>query len=333
MNTFGHLFRVSIFGESQGDFVGCTIDGCKPGIEINMEELNVAITRRKSGGKGTTPRLEADQPMIVSGVFNNKTTGAPLTILFQNQNTKSKDYSAFVQQPRPGHADYVAQQKYKGYADYRGGGHFSGRLTLPLVAAGVVASWVFRSYSPQTTCEAKVLTVGGMSLEEGIQSAVDNNDSLGAIVECKMNGLPLGLGEPFFNSCESVIAHLAFSIPAIKGIEFGSGFQAAGMYGSKHNDIIIDGKGNTATNNAGGINGGITNGNELVFRVAVKPASSTPQPQDTFNFESKKVETLKVEGRHDLVIGLRVPPVLEAITWMAMTDLLCCALGNRTAKA
>lgn len=325
MNHFGTNFSVQIFGESHGSMVGCIVDGCAPGISISEDDFFEMLDRRKGGAAGTTPRTETDKPEILSGIYNGFTTGAPITIAFHNSNTQSKDYTAFKTHYRPGHADFVAHKKYKGFADHRGGGHFSGRLTACLVAAGVIAKKCLHSKFENVVCQAEVVAVGGLKKEDGIAKAIELNDSLGAVVECVVKNLPVGLGEPFFNSCESVISHLAFSIPAVKGLEFGKGFQSASMRGSEHNDPILDDSGKTVTNNAGGLNGGITNGNDLVFRVAIKPASSTPQPQSTFNSESASVESLEVKGRHDLVIGLRVPPVLEAVTYIALMDLILSA--------
>jgi len=319
MNSFGRIFRISIFGESHGKSIGIIIDGCPPGINFTEESMLSDISRRKSGSKGTTPRNEADIPNIISGVFNGKTTGAPISIIFKNQNIRSKDYSFVKDTPRPGHADFVAEKKYKGFQDYRGGGHFSGRLTLALVAAGVLAKKIIYPLNPV----AKILEVGGFSdIEKGIEYAIKHNDSIGGIVECMVSNMIPGLGEPFFDSLESYISHLVFSIPAIKGIEFGSGFSNAKMFGSQANDIFIDEKGTTATNNNGGINGGISNGNELVFRIAVKPTSSISKSQETYNFRSKQIEKLNIKGRHDLCIALRVPPVLEAVTAIALADLM-----------
>ncbi|MGN6531959.1 MAG: chorismate synthase, partial [Ginsengibacter sp.] len=283
------------------------------------------IERRKPGAKGTTPRKEDDIPEIISGVFNDKSTGAPITILFKNNNTRSGDYEKQRAVPRPGHADFVAHKKFKGFEDYRGGGHFSGRLTVSLVAAGVVAKKVLASFSAdkKIDIDSTILEIGGeKDLEKGLQKAIDAKDSIGGIVECKVSNLPIGLGEPFFDSVESLISHAVFSIPAVKGIEFGAGFAAAKMFGSEHNDALINADGTTATNNAGGIVGGITNGNELVFRIVVKPTSSTPKVQETLNVESGNVEPFSVKGRHDLCIALRVPVVLEAVTAMVLADLI-----------
>ncbi len=325
MNSFGRIFRVNIFGESHGDFVGINIDGCPPGISITVNDFSEDIERRKPGAKGTTPRKEDDIPEFVSGIFNNKTTGSPLTILFKNNNTRSGDYEKQRAVPRPGHADFVAHKKFNGFEDYRGGGHFSGRLTVAIVAAGVVSKKIIASLFPENkiNIHATILEIGGeKDIEKGLQKAIDEKDSVGGIVECRVTNLPIGLGEPFFDSVESVISHAAFSIPAVKGIEFGAGFAAAKMFGSHHNDALINKDGTTATNNAGGILGGITNGNELVFRIVVKPTSSTPKEQQTLNTETGNVESFSVKGRHDLCIALRVPVVLEAAAAIALADLM-----------
>lgn len=320
MNHFGKLFTVSIFGESHGESVGVVIDGCPAGMPLSVEDFVKDIERRKGGmQKGTTPRQEEDLPLFKSGVFNGKTTGAPLTLLFENKNTRSGDYEKQRAVPRPGHADFVANKKFGGFEDYRGGGHFSGRLTLCLVAAGVVAKKILKNIE----VFAEVVSIAGeIDLEKGLQKGIDAKDSVGGIVACNVQGLPLGLGEPFFDSVESLLSHAVFSIPAVRGIEFGTGFEAANMFGSAHNDAIVDAAGKTATNHAGGIVGGITNGNELQFKIAIKPTSSTPQEQQTLNWESNQVESFAVRGRHDLCIALRVPPVLEGVTAMVLVDLM-----------
>lgn len=319
MNSFGRIFRVSIFGESHGECVGINLDGCPAGLPLAVDDFTNDIERRKAGAKGTTPRKEADLPRIMNGVFNGKTTGAPITILFDNTNTRSGDYEKQRDVPRPGHADFVATKKYGGFEDFRGGGHFSGRLTVCLVAAGVIAKKLLNNIK----VEATILEIGGMAdTEAGLQKAIDEKDTIGGIVECKVDGLPLGLGEPFFDSAESLISHAVFAIPAVRGIEFGTGFEAAKMFGSQHNDAIIDMKGKTTTNHAGGIVGGITNGNELVFRIAIKPTSSTPRIQRTINIETQQIEDFSVKGRHDLCIALRVPVVLEAVTAFVLADLM-----------
>lgn len=304
--------------------MGISIDGCPPGIPLSPEDFTTDIERRKGGTqKGTTPRKESDLPIFLSGIFNGHTTGAPLTIMFENNNTRSGDYEKLRQFPRPGHADFVASKKYKGFEDYRGGGHFSGRLTVCLVGAGVMAKKILAAANEAITCTASILEIGGETdLEKGLQNAIDAKDSVGGIVECIVKNIPIGWGEPFFDSAESLLSHAVFAIPAIKGIEFGAGFGAARMFGSDHNDSLENMEGKTEGNHAGGIVGGITNGNDIIFRVAVKPTSSTPKEQQTLNIESGTVETFSVKGRHDLCIALRVPVVLEAVTAMVMVDLM-----------
>jgi chorismate synthase len=320
MNSFGRIFRVTIFGESHGPMVGISIDGCPAGLSLAEDDFSNDLERRKGGQqKGTTPRKEDDKPILITGHFNGKTTGAPLTILFENKNTRSGDYEKIKSIPRPGHADFVAHEKFGTNEDYRGGGHFSGRLTVCLVAAGVIAKKLLKNIR----VEASITEIGGeKDLETGLQKAIDAKDSVGGIVDCKVSGLPIGVGEPLFDSLESVISHAVFSIPAVKGIEFGVGFRAAKMFGSDHNDAIIDGSGKTKTNHAGGVVGGISNGNDLVFRVVVKPTSSTPKEQESWNWETAQIESFSVKGRHDLCIALRVPPVLEAVTAIALADLM-----------
>ena len=324
MNSIGTIFKVHIFGESHGPVVGIVIDGCPPGIPITAADFEADIERRKGGiQKGTTPRKEDDIPVFLSGVFNDTSTGAPITITFANNNTRSADYEKLRSFPRPGHADFVASQKFNGFEDYRGGGHFSGRLTVCLVGAGVLAKKVLAKLEPAIHIEGSLQEIGGETdIEKGLQKAIEAKDSIGGIVECVVKGLPIGLGEPFFSSAESLISQAVFAIPAIKGIEFGAGFAAAKMFGSQHNDSLENKDGKTTTNFAGGIVGGITNGNDLVFRVAVKPTSSTPKDQETLNISSGAVETFSVKGRHDLCIALRVPVVLEAVTAIVLTDLL-----------
>jgi chorismate synthase len=320
MNSFGRIFRVHVFGESHGECVGVNIDGVPAGLPLKQEDFLPDLERRKAGAKGTTPRKEDDLPFLKSGVFKEHTTGAPITILFENNNTRSTDYEKLREFPRPGHADFVATHKYGGFEDYRGGGHFSGRLTLNLVAAGVIAKKIL---GDAIQVKATIKEIGGLpDPEKGLEAAIAAKDSVGGIVECVVDGLPTGLGEPFFDSVESAIAHAVFAIPAIKGIEFGAGFAAAKMKGVEHNDAIIDASGKTATNNAGGIVGGITNGNQLVFRIAVKPTSSTPKDQQTLNVTTGEVGTFSVKGRHDLCIALRVPVVLEAVTAMVLADFM-----------
>jgi chorismate synthase len=319
MNTFGRIFKIQLFGESHGMGAGVIIDGCPAGVPLSESDFETDIARRRPGAVGTTPRKEADLPELMSGVFNGKTTGAPLTIFFRNMNTRSGDYENLVASPRPGHADFTGRIKYGGFNDYRGGGHFSARLTVGIVAAGVLAK---KLLTAQTISATLVEAGGSKNIDEAVKKALANQDSIGGVVECRVQGLPAGLGEPFWDSVESLISHAVFAIPATKGIEFGSGFQAAQMNGSEHNDAIIDANGTTKTNHAGGINGGITNGNELVFRVAIKPTSSIGKSQQTMNFETNRVEELKIQGRHDACVALRVPPILEAMTAIVLADLM-----------
>lgn len=318
MNAFGRIFRVSLFGESHGVALGVVVDGCPPGLPIAKDDFAADLARRRSGGAGTTKRIESDEVEIVSGVVDGHSSGAPMTFLFRNENTRSRDYDQFRDTPRPGHADFTANLKYSGQNDNRGGGHFSGRVTLGLVIAGVLAKKILAPASVR----AELIEAGGeKDIQAAVAKAVEADDSVGGIVEVRASGLSAGLGEPFFDSAESVIAHAVFAVPAIKGVEFGSGFGAARMRGSAHNDPIIDASGRTRTNNAGGINGGITNGNELVLRAAVKPTSSIFAPQETFDFKLGRTKTLAIEGRHDACVALRIPVVVEAAVAVALADL------------
>ena len=320
MNSFGKLFRVSIFGESHGESVGIVVDGCPAGLALTADDLLPDLERRKGGKqKGTTPRQEADYPFFKSGTFNDKTTGFPIAIFFENNNTRSEDYAKQRSIPRPGHADWVAHQKFGGHEDYRGGGHFSARLTTGLVAAGAIAKKLMTGVG----IHADVIEIGGeKDLEKGLQNAIDAKDSVGGLVECRVTGLPVGLGEPYFDSVESVLAQMMFAIPAVRGIEFGTGFAAAKMFGSEHNDAIEDMSGKTRTNHAGGVVGGISNGNELVFRLAIKPTSSTPKEQNSLNWDTAQTENFSIKGRHDLCVALRAPVIVEAATAIVLADLM-----------
>ena len=319
MNSFGRNFRVSIYGESHGIQIGAVIDGCPAGIPLKESDMEDDFARRRAGGRGTTPRHEPDLPKIVSGVFRGKTTGAPIAVVFENMNTKSKDYDNLIHHPRPGHADLTGRQKYGGNNDPRGGGHFSGRITLAIVAAGVIAKKIIAP----TDVTAKLVEAGGSSdIQQMVEAAIAAKDSIGGLIECRCTKVPTGLGEPFFDATESLIAHMIFAIPATRGIEFGSGFRAAAMKGSEHNDPIVDHQGRTKTNFASGINGGITNGNDINFRVSVKPTSSIGLPQETYNFKHQRLETLFIEGRHDACIALRIPVVIECATAIALADLM-----------
>jgi chorismate synthase len=319
MNSFGRIFRISILGESHGECVGIIVDNCPAGLDLPVSRFSHDLKRRMGGIEGTTPRKEQDIPIIKSGVFNGKTTGAPICILFENKNVDSSAYDNIKDTPRPGHADFTAWRKYDGFNDYRGGGHFSGRLTAGLVAAGVIAKLLIKPVQ----IEASLTEAGGsQDVTAAVKSAIESRDSIGGIVSCRVSGLPTGLGEPFFDSVESLISHMVFSIPAIKGIEFGAGFSSAQMSGSQCNDEIINVNGETRTNNAGGINGGITNSNDILFKVAVKPASSIPTTQHTINLKTGETTELTITGRHDVCIALRVPVIVEAVTAIVLADLM-----------
>jgi chorismate synthase len=319
MNSFGRIFRIHIFGESHGENIGVVIDGCQAGISLHADDFGPDLARRRSGTKGTTSRREPDEPKIVSGIYNDYTTGAPLTILFGNHDTHSGDYAQFRETPRPGHADFAATKKWNNFNDLRGSGHLSGRLTLALTAAGVVAK---KCIAPIVVNATLTEAGGNANIDEAVEKAMRENDSVGGIVECRVQHVSVGLGEPFFDAVESLLAHLLFAIPAVKAVEFGEGFAAAAMKGSQHNDPIITPGGKTATNHAGGITGGITNGNDVFFRVAVKPTSSIMRPQQTVNLATGAIETLEVRGRHDACIALRVPVIVEAAAAIVFCDLL-----------
>ncbi len=323
MNSYGRIFRVTLWGESHGVGIGLSIDGAGVGLPLCEDDFTADLDRRRSGAKGTTPRKESDLPQIVSGVFDGYTTGAPLTIVFENENTISRDYSNLTRHFRPSHADRVADVKYGGFQDYRGGGHFSGRITLPLVAAGVVAKRVLGS---EVEISSELVELCGESdiskFMQIVESAIATHDSVGGVIECRIKGIKTGVGEPFFDSVESVLSHLLFSVPAVKGVEFGAGFGSTKMRGSQNNDMIIDAAGATQTNHAGGINGGISNGNEIVVRVAVKPTPSIATKQMTFNTASNQVEELVIKGRHDACIALRAGVVIEAAVAIGLADLL-----------
>lgn len=322
MNSFGTIFKSMIFGESHGVSVGILLDGVPAGIALTEECLMGDLERRKSGARGTTPRKESDLPSIESGLFNGYTTGAPILITFKNNNTISSDYRNLVSHPRPGHSDLVAKVKYGGYNDYRGGGHFSGRVTLGMVSAGVVAKKILGEGVEITS---ELISIAGCSDKSQFSALVEEamkvSDLLGGVIECRIKGIPASFGSPFFDSVESLISHAIFSVPAVRGIEFGEGFESANRRGSEHNDNIISSDGTTETNHAGGINGGITNGNEIVFRVAVKPTSSIAHAQESYNFDNGKVEKLVIKGRHDACIALRAGVVIEAAAAMVLADL------------
>lgn len=334
MNTFGEKLQISLFGASHAPIIGVTMTGVPAGIPLDEADFVQDILRRKSGAKGTTSRIEEDVPVIESGVRRNEegerfTSGKPLTITFENNNIHPEDYTPFRNVPRPGHADFTAFIKYSSRkrdfenTDFMGGGFFSGRMTLPLVGAGVVAKKII---SPMKI-SARLTEVGGVStenwadVEARLDEIIKEGDSIGGIIECVCSNVPAGLGEPFFDSLESVLSHAMFSIPGIRGIEFGDGFKASRMKGSEHNDPFIDHYGHTSKNGSGGINGGISNGNDIVFRIAVKPTSSIIKTQQTYDFINKCMTDISVPGRHDTCFALRVPPVVEAMTACVLADM------------
>ena len=319
--SFGSKFKIEIWGASHAPEVGVRIEGVPAGIALSEEEFEADLSRRRASAKGTTPRREADIPALRAGVANGKTTGEAIEIVFQNSNTRSSDYSQFENHPRPSHVDFVARAKYGEEVDLRGSGQFSGRMTVLLVAAGVVAKKILQNVEYKTS----IVEIGGSRNEaefaDIIAAAITDGDSVGGVVECCAKGVKVGLGEPFFDSVESTIARLLFSIPAVKGVEFGSGFEGVKLRGSERNDCFVDGEGHTATNNEGGINGGITNGNDLVVRAAIKPTASISHEQMTYNKELGEVAPLRIKGRHDACIALRAAVVVESVVAIALAEL------------
>lgn len=350
-STYGNMLRLSIFGQSHGAGIGMTLDGVPAGLPVDLEKLQLFLDRRAPGQNDlSTPRKETDKPEILSGVVNGYTCGAPIAALIRNTNTRSSDYSELKDCPRPGHADYTAQIKYRGFQDVTGGGHFSGRLTAPLcIAGGMCKQWLelkgvhiaahiaqisnirddaFDAMQPQVQdihSDFPVLNqTRGSEMKRAILDAKADGDSIGGIIECAITGLPVGLGEPMFDGMESKIAQIIFGIPAIKGIEFGSGFACAAMTGSKNNDpfTVTNGSVQTKSNNAGGILGGITNGMPIIFRAAVKPTPSILKPQESISLSMMENRELEVKGRHDPCIVPRAVPVVEAAAAIAIFDAL-----------
>ena len=356
-NTFGNNVCITLFGESHGSAIGAVVDGLPAGINVDENFISHQLYCRRPFGKISTPRQEKDDFQILSGVFNVKTTGAPICIVVPNENTHSKDYSGTYGRARPGHADYTAFCKYNGCEDYRGGGHFSGRVTAGVVAAGAIAIDLLSSKGIKigthiSKC-AGVEDIGFTDLEKditelankkfpvlndeqgeaiirNIKQAAKEGDSVGGILETAVTGLPVGIGEPWFDSVESVLSHALFSIPAIKGVEFGAGFTCADLNGSEMNDdfILVDGKVTTKTNNNGGINGGITNGMPVIFRCAVKPTPSISKEQKTVDFINKANTTLSVDGRHDPCIVHRARVVVDSVVALCLCDLLSQKFGT-----
>ena len=316
--SWGKILQLSIFGESHGSTVGITISGLLPGITLPMESIKEDLAKRAPGQKLTSPRKEKDEFEIISGIFHGKTTGAPLTVIFRNTNIQSKDYELHTRIPRPSHADFPAQIKYRGFQDIRGGGHFSGRLTAPLVFAGAIA----KKYLEEKKIQITSRLVEKESLEKILPQLIKEGDSIGASISCQVRGLPIGIGTPFFDSLESSISHLVFSIPGIKGIEFGLGFNFIGKRGSEVNDEyrIEDKKIITTTNYNGGILGGLSNGMPVEFRVVFKPTASIFKVQRSVNLEKQENTELQIQGRHDPCIALRAQVVVEAVAALAILD-------------
>ncbi len=312
MNSFGRIFRVHIFGESHGDCVGVLLDGVPAGIKIDQKELRAVLEKRKAGLPGTTKRMEKDIPNIRTGLFKDKTTGAPILISFDNKSKNSRPYEELKDTPRPGHADFSSWIKYFGFNDYRGAGHASGRITLGLVCAG----WIAKKIVKGIRIESQFFAGGD------IKKAIKEKDSVGGIVECRISKMPAGFGEPFFDSIESLLSHALFSIPGVKGVEFGAGFEGALMTGSQYNDAILDLSGKTRTNNAGGVNGGISNGNDILFRIALRPAASIGIEQETIDLKTGKMKKIKIKGDHDACYGLRVPVIVNAVCSIVLADLM-----------
>ena len=356
-NTFGTSVAVTLFGESHGEYIGATIDGLAPGIDIDYDYIAHMLSLRRPAGKISTPRQEQDNFKIVSGVYKGKTTGTPITILIPNENVKSGDYSQMRTVARPSHADYTAECKYHGFQDSRGGGHFSGRITAALVAAGAICKCVLerkgifigthvkkcagvpdRDFADLAddiqSLNEKTFAVldeeRGKKMQEAILAAATEGDSVGGILETAVIGVPTGVGEPWFDTVEGMLAHMLFSIPAVKGVEFGAGFALADLQGSTANDLfrMEDGKAVTVTNNSGGINGGITNGMPIVFRTAVKPTPTIFKPQNTVDFSTMTDTVLEPKGRHDPAIVHRARIVQDSATAIVLCDCLALRFGT-----
>jgi len=350
-NTYGDRVSVTLFGESHGTAIGAVLDGLEAGVEIDEEFINSQMEKRRAKGKISTKRQEADKVKIVSGVFEGKTTGTPLTVIIENEETRSKDYSKMKSLARPSHADYTGFVKYNGFNDFRGGGHFSGRITAPLVAVGAILIKYLMTKGIYICTH--ILECGGVGdrefdnlekdfealshadfavlgdgveekMRERIEEVASSGDSVGGVLQTAIFGLPAGLGDPWFDTFEGVLAKGLFAIPGIKGVEFGAGFKFKNMQGSVANDpfVIEDGKVKTLTNNNGGINGGISNGMPVIVNCAVKPTPSIYKEQDTIDFEKNENAKLQIEGRHDPAIIHRARVVCDSIAALAVTDML-----------
>ena len=327
-STFGKNIKISIWGQSHSAAIGVTVDGLPAGFKIDENKLGEFLARRAPGqGKHTTSRKEADTPEFLSGIVDGVTCGAPLSALIRNTDCRSGDYANIADVPRPGHADYTANIKYGGHQDVRGGGHFSGRLTAPLCIAGGICLQLLEEKGISVSAEIKSIGKVTGTLDEmlaEIEKARMSCDSVGGVIECKITGVPAGVGDPMFDGIENNIAKAVFGIPAIKGIEFGRGFEAATMYGSEHNDPyrVENGKIRAVTNNHGGILGGISSGEEIVFRAAVKPTASILKPQESVSLSRLENTEIRIVGRHDPCIVTRAVPCVEAAAAIAIYDLM-----------
>ncbi len=354
-NTFGQSITVTLFGESHGEAIGAVLDGLAPGMTVSEDSIRAALVKRRPDGHLSTARIEEDDFSILSGAVNGKATGTPLCILIPNNNTRSGDYQKNARLARPGHADYTAECKYHGFQDARGGGHFSARLTAALVAAGAIVKDALLEKGirigirvaeiagiPDGDASPADITalshasfpvvdeMQGERMKEAIRAAASEGDSVGGILEGAVTGIPAGVGEPWFDSVESILSHMLFSIPAVKGVEFGAGFALAKMRGSEANDPFRKGEQGTvtATNHNGGINGGITNGMPITFRLAVKPTPSIYKKQETVSLDTGENEEIAIAGRHDPCVVHRAAAVAEACTALAVADLLAARYGT-----
>ena len=353
-NIFGKNIKISIYGESHGVGIGAILDNFPSGIKLDTNNIKTEMDRRKPGGALSTKRKEDDEVEILSGIFNGTTTGAPISILIRNTNQNSKDYSKFYDLPRPSHSDYPAFIKHNGFNDIRGGGHFSARITAPLVCIGAICKQALLEkgvkisshiYSLKNIYDRKMtdfIDLKGMALpvidpKKGeemaklIEEARNASDSVGGIIECGVFGMPVGAGDPFFDSLESMLSHIIFSIPAVKGIEFGDGFSVSEKFGSENNDTYTNDnqKVITKTNHAGGINGGLSTGMPIIFRAAFKPTPSIFKEQKTLNIKTNQEEILKIEGRHDPCVLVRAVPVVEAAAAIAILDAVLGAVYDK----
>jgi len=316
MNKILNEISIQIFGASHSNYIGGVLDGIPAGININFEEIEKSVLARKGGNYGTTSRVESDQIIWLSGLNDGKTNGLPIAFAIENKNIRKEDYK-FRETPRPGHSDFTQLMKYGEFAELSGGGQSSGRMTIVLVIAGQIA----RNIIPNIEAQASILEIGGeVDYNELLAKTQKEGDTLGGIVECVIKNVPVGLGEPFFDSVESVLSHVLFSIPGVKGVEFGAGFAASKMKGSEFNDKFTDINGKTSTNHSGGINGGITNGNDIVFRVAFRPPSSIQMPTESINLKTGEKVILEIGGRHDVSYVIRTPVIIQSVAYLVMAD-------------